>query len=210
MAGSDASSANALEGAYNANPEGLRFWTLVAEDFATHGRAWCSQGFWALFWHRFGNWRMSVRQKPLRAPLTLLYRIMFKATEIFCGIMLPYSVPIGRRLTIEHFGGVIISATRIGDDVTIRQNTTIGVASKSSPRGRPTIGDGVDIGAGAVILGNITIGRGAVIGANAVVISDIPDFAVAVGVPARVVKIQSAPVSDEAHACTRPGGEAMI
>ena len=50
------------DGARNANPEGMSFRPLVAKDFATHGRTAFAQGLCAVFWHRFGNWRMSVRQ----------------------------------------------------------------------------------------------------------------------------------------------------
>jgi serine O-acetyltransferase len=60
------------DGSTNRNPAGVGFWALVAEDFRTHDRDVFRQGFWALFWRRFGNWRMSVRPKPLRAPLTFV------------------------------------------------------------------------------------------------------------------------------------------
>lgn len=173
------------DGRTNANPAGVAFWALVREDFATHGSDLLSQGFWAVFWHRFGNWRMGVRPRALRAPLTVVYRAMFKACEIFGGIMIPYSVPLGRRVRIEHFGGLIVSARAIGDDVTLRQNTTIGVASTRDVCARPTIGDRVDIGAGAAILGDVSVGSDSVIGANAVVTRDVPPGSVAVGVPAR-------------------------
>lgn len=176
------------DGARNANPEGMSFWALVKEDFVTHERNWTSQGFWAVFWHRFGNWRMSLGCKLVRAPTTLLYRTMFKACEIFGGIMLPYSMPIGRRVKIEHFGGIVLSARRIGDDVIIRQNTTMGVARTTELAGKPVIGNGVDIGVGAVILGQVTVSDGAVIGANAVVLTDVPKGALVVGVPARIVQ----------------------
>lgn len=176
------------DGSVNANPTGISFWRLVAEDFRTHERDLFAQGFWALFWHRFGNMRMSVRPKLLRAPLTLLYRIMFKATEIFCGIKLSYNVPVGRRVKIEHFGGMILGARSIGNDVIIRQNTTFGVASPRDLNAKPTIGDRVDVGAGAVVIGDIRIGDGARIGANAVVLEDVPAGALVAGVPARIIK----------------------
>ena len=94
-------------GTHNLNPSGIGFWSLVAEDFATHGSDLLSQGFWTLFWHRFGNWRMSVQPKLLRAPLSLFYRFMFKACEWFCGISLPYTTRVGRSVCLEHFGGMI-------------------------------------------------------------------------------------------------------
>ena len=84
---------------------------------------------------------------------------------------------------------MILVARAIGDDVVIRQNTTFGIAQHATGlRDWPVIGDGVDIGVGAAILGRVDVGRGAKIGANAVVLKDIPAGAVAVGVPARIVK----------------------
>lgn len=133
---------------------------------------------------------MSVRPRLVRAPLSLLYKTMFKLAEVLCGIKLSYNVKVGRRLRIEHFGGMVLGARSIGDDVTIRQNTTLGIASPSDLNAKPMIGDRVDIGAGVCILGNISIGADAVIGANAVVISDVPAGGVAVGIPARIVKVR--------------------
>ena len=175
----------------NQNPPDIGFWSLVKEDFDTHGREWFNQGFWTLYWHRFGNWRMSVPSKILRAPFTVLYRIMFKASEIFCGIKLSYPVKVGRRVKFEHFGGMIIGARSIGDDVTIRQNTTMGVLSKEDLNAKPMIGARVDIGAGACILGHTTVGDDAVIGANAVVTRDVPPGALVGGVPAKIIRINN-------------------
>jgi serine O-acetyltransferase len=171
----------------NANPDSLGLWELLKEDFETHERDWTSQGFVMLAVHRFGNWRMD-QPKWARLVLTPLYRILDKACQVFCGIMLPYCVPVGRRVKIEHFGGMILSARAIGNDVTIRQNTTIGIASKADLHAKPTIEDGVDIGCNAVIVGNIKVGKGAVIGAGAVVIRDVPPYSVVAGVPAKVIR----------------------
>jgi len=175
-------------GAENNNPSDISFWALVREDLETHGDDLFSQGFWALFWHRFGNWRMSVKPKVLRAPFSLLYRAMFKASEWFCGISLPYTTLVARRVCLEHFGGMILVPVSIGSDVTVRQNTTMGIPSNRAKSARPVIEDHVDIGAGAVIVGDIIIGRGAIIGANAVVTKPVPPYAVVVGVPGRVIR----------------------
>lgn len=174
-------------GLVNANPPGIGFWALVAEDFRTFDSGFFDQGFWALFWHRYGNWRMSVRPRLLRMPCSLVYKVMHKLTQWFCSIDLPYSVVVGRRVKIEHFGGMILVAERIGNDVTIRQNTTFGIAGLHNKTGRPTIENGVEIGVGAVLIGEITIGDNAVIGANAVVVRDVPANHVAIGVPAQIV-----------------------
>ena len=178
-------------GRADANPTGIGLRALVREDFRTHGRDLLSQGFWALFWHRFGNWRMGLRPRLLRAPATLVYRAGAKSCEWVGGIMLPYTVLVGRRVRIDHFGGMILVAQAIGDDVVIRQNTTFGIARTDDLQGRPMIGRGVEVGAGAVVVGPIVVGDGAVIGANAVVVRDVPAGAVVGGVPARVIGMRS-------------------
>ena len=175
-------------GVRDENPTGLSFLALVAEDFATHERDLLSQGFWAVFWHRFGNWRMGIRPRILRMPFSALYTLGAKCCEWFGGICLPYTVKLGRRVKLEHFGGMILVAESIGDDVIIRQNTTFGIARIDGPHDRPRIGNRVDIGAGAVIIGGVSIGDDAVIGANAVVNRDAPAGAVMVGIPARQIK----------------------
>jgi len=178
------------DGSRNMNPPDIGFWALVAEDLRTNDGDLLSQGFWILFWHRFGNWRMSVRPKPLRAPLTVIYSVMYRLGQWVGGMQLPYTVQVGRRLRLDHFGGMILVARRIGDDVTLRQNTTLGIASKADLNAKPVLEDHVDVGAGAVIVGDIVIGRGAVIGANAVVTRSVPPYAVMGGVPARLLRMR--------------------
>ena len=98
------------------------------------------------------------------------------------------SAKIGRRLVIEHSGAIVVHGkTVIGDDCIIRQGVTIGNRRLDRPMDAPHIGNRVNIGAGAKILGAVRIGDDAEIGANAVVIADVPAGAIAVGVPARIV-----------------------
>ena len=184
------------DGKLNQNPKGINFWSLIKEDFNTHE---CRpvQGFWVLALHRFGNWRMGINKQYLRLPFSILYKFLFPFTEIFCGINLPYSVKVGRRVKLEHFGGMLLSPREIGNDVTIRQNTTIGLAKKSQLNAKPIIEDRVDIGCGVAILGQVIIGHDSVIGANAAVVSDIPPFSLAVGVPAKVIKVLNSGYCDE-------------
>jgi serine O-acetyltransferase len=171
------------------NPDGISFLALVREDFVTNGRDWSAPGFRALFVHRFGNWRMSVEPKVLRAPLSLMYRTMARYVRNHYGIELPFAVRVGRRVAIDHQSGIVIHGyTVIGDDCRIRQNTTMGVRSLDDPNAAPILEQGVDVGAGAVIVGRITIGAGASVGANAVVLQDVPPGALAIGVPAKIVK----------------------
>ncbi len=101
----------------NLNPPDLGLFALLREDLRTHDRNPFEQGFWAVGVHRFGNWRMGVRPKLLRAPLTLLYRFLTKWVEWTCGVSLPYTVRLGRRVRIWHHGGMVLHARSIGDDV---------------------------------------------------------------------------------------------
>lgn len=180
-----------MRGESNQNPPGLGLWALLREDRRTHDGKWLEQGYWAVAVHRFGNWRMGVRPRLLRLPLSAVYRLLEKWVEWTCGITLPYTVKLGRRVRIWHHGGMVLHARSIGDDVHIRQNTTFGIARKDRLHELPTIEDRVDVGCGAVILGNITVGHDSLIGANAVVLKDVPPHSVAAGVPAKVVKTRT-------------------
>jgi FkbH-like protein len=174
-------------GRKNENPPELTFWQLIKEDFETHEHRLFEQGFWAVANNRFGNWRMGLASRLLRAPCTLAYNSFEKGIEIFGGITLPYTTKLGRRVRLWHHGGMIIGARAIGSDVHIRQNTTIGVAQTWRDDDLPIIEDGADIGCGASILGLVVVGRGAKLGANAVVLRDVPDGATAMGNPAHVL-----------------------
>lgn len=100
------------------------------------------------------------------------------------GIELPCEVTIGHNFVIDHFGGIVISGyATFGDNCRIRNGVVVGLKRASEPCA-PRIGNNVDIGAGAKILGPITIGDNVVIGANAVVTIDVPANSIAVGVPA--------------------------
>jgi serine O-acetyltransferase len=177
-----------MRGEVNLNPAEMGLWALLREDWRTHDRAWLDQGLWAVAVHRFGNWRMGVRPRVVRLPFSLLYKFLEKWVQWTCGITLPYTVRLGRRVRIWHHGGMVLHAASIGDDVHIRQNTTFGIARRDQLHQLPTIEDRVDIGCGAVVLGSITVGHDSVIGANAVVLRDVPPHSMAAGVPARVIK----------------------
>ncbi|MGR8929520.1 MAG: serine O-acetyltransferase [Gammaproteobacteria bacterium] len=177
----------AERGKTNNNPPDIGFLALLKEDFITHDKMFFEQGFWAIALHRFGNWRMDIKPRLLRLPFSLLYRALYRVVEWTCGISLPYTVRLGRRVRIWHHSGMVLHADAIGDDVHIRHNTTFGVARIFQNEELPLIGNRVDIGCGACVLGKVNVGDDAVIGANAVVIRDVPAGSVVVGIPARVV-----------------------
>jgi serine O-acetyltransferase len=157
------------------------------EDWRTHGRRFLCQGLWAMAVYRFGRWRYGIRTWWLRMPFSGMYKILKTFAEILTGIDLPCEATVGRRLRIDHFGGIVISGDAVlGEDCVVRNGVTIGLRH-TGQRGSPVIGDRVDIGAGAKILGSIRIGDDVIIGANAVVIKDVPPNSIAVGVPARVL-----------------------
>ncbi|CAN5290498.1 hypothetical protein BH11PSE5_BH11PSE5_10950 [soil metagenome] len=158
----------------------------IAEDWRANGRDWTKPGFRALAVHRFGVWRMGVRPKLLRPPLSILYRMMFRRCRNVYGIELPYSASVGRGVVIEHQGGIVIhGASVIGDRCVIRQGCTLGIRRMEELIAAPILEDDVQLGVGCVLLGRVKIGRGAKIGANAVVLTDIPAGSVAFGAPAR-------------------------
>lgn len=158
----------------------------IRADLRAHGGRWDAQGFWVLVVYRFGRWRYGIRPALVRKPLSLLYKLLFKMMQLMTGIELPCEVDIGRNFVIDHFDGIVISGyTKFGDNCRIRTGVVIGLSRVEDPCA-PVIGNNVDIGAGAKLLGRIRIGNNVIVGANAVVVSDIPDNSYAVGVPAVV------------------------
>lgn len=157
----------------------------IREDYIANGRDWTLPGFRALFVYRIGNWRMLIKFKLIRAPFSIIYRMLYRHCRNVYGIEIPYSAAIEPGVVVEHQGGIVIHGNAsIGSGTIIRQNCTVGIRSLARLDEAPTVGRGVNIGAGAVLLGNITIGDGAQIGANAVVLADVPANTLAVGVPA--------------------------
>jgi serine O-acetyltransferase len=156
----------------------------IRADFDAHGRQWGAQGFWALTVYRFGRWRYTVRPALVRKPLSLVYHVLYKWIQIVAGIELPCEVPIGPNFVIDHFGGIVVSGyASFGANCRIRNGVVVGLSRVQEPAA-PSIGDNVDIGSGAKVLGAIRIGNNVSIGANAVVIRDVPDDHIAVGIPA--------------------------
>lgn len=169
----------------------LNLWQQIKEDWIAHGKDWTKPGFRAVAVHRFGVWRMGIQSKVLRAPLSLLYGMLYRKVRNTYGIELPYTVKLGRRVVIEHQGAIVVHGyCSIGDDSIIRQGVTLGNRYLDRSFDAPQLGKKVNVGAGAKIFGNVTVGEGANIGANAVVLVDVPPGATAVGIPAKIIKTQ--------------------
>ena len=155
-------------------------------DFNAYERRWGAQGLWVMVVYRFGRWRYGVRPAVLRKLCSGSYHVLYKLVQIATGIELPCEVPVGRNFVIDHFGGIVVSGyATFGDNCRIRTGVVVGLARIDDPCA-PTIGNDVDIGAGAKVLGRVRIGDRVRIGANAVVLCDVPSDSIAVGVPAVV------------------------
>lgn len=131
-----------------------------------------------------------------------LAKLVSLANFVIFGIEVPAQLPIGPGLIIPHSQGTVIGAGYVGRNVTIYQQVTFGAKLADfgyDPEVRPHLCDGATITSGAKVLGPVRIGVEAIVGANAVVLKDVPDHAVAVGVPAKIITPSEAINRDEAQ-----------
>src|SRR5690606_36764634 len=137
-------------------------------------------GLHAIWMHRLAH---KMWQSPsLKWPA----RLLSQANRALTGIEIHPGATIGRRFFIDHGMGIVIGETaEIGDDVMLYHGVTLGGRSLAKVKRHPTIGDRVDIGAGAKVLGPITIGADSAVGANAVVVKDAPAGSIVTGIPAQ-------------------------
>lgn len=141
----------------------------------------CYPGFHAILFHRAAHGLYK------RGWFTLA-RLVSQVSRNITGIEIHPGATIGRRCFIDHGMGVVIGETsEIGDDVLMYQGVTLGGTGKDTGKRHPTIGNGVVIGTGATVLGNIRIGDYVKIGAGSVVVRPAPDHSTVVGVPGRIV-----------------------
>lgn len=146
-------------------------------------------GFHALFWHRWHHFLYRHR-------LFLLARIGSQTTRFFTGIEIHPGATIAPGVFIDHGMGVVIGETaEVAEDVVMFHGVTLGGTGKDCGKRHPTIQRGAMLATNVQILGPITVGENAKIGASAVVLHDVPANATAVGIPAKVVKIEGKKVS---------------
>ena len=125
-----------------------------------------------------------------KRKLLLAARIVSQLGRLLTGIEIHPGAKIGKGLLIDHGSGVVIGETaEIGDYCLLYQGCTLGGTGKDKGKRHPTLGNGVMVGCGAKVLGPFKVGDGAKIAANAVVLSEVPPGATAVGVPAKVVRM---------------------
>ncbi len=142
----------------------------------------CYPGLFAIWFHRISQWLWNHH-------LLFLGRFISALARFFTGIEIHPGAKVGRRVFIDHGMGVVIGETAVvGSDVLIYQGVVLGGTSLEKKKRHPTIKDGVVIGSGAKIIGNITIGTCSKIGAGSVVLKSIPPGSTCVGIPGRVVQ----------------------
>ena len=128
--------------------------------------------------------------------LKFMARLISQRSRHRTGIEIHPGAKIGKRLVIDHGMGIVIGETaEIGDDCLIYHGVTLGGTGKDVGKRHPTIGNNVLIGTGAKVLGPFKVGDNSRIAANSVVLSEIPPNSTAVGVPARVVKVDGRKVN---------------
>ncbi len=147
----------------------------LARDPAARSRAeivLAYPGLHAVWGHRMAHWLW-------RHGFKLVARVWSNWTRTATGVEIHPGAVIGRRFFIDHGMGVVIGETAIiGDDVLMYHDVTLGARTFIKGKRHPTIGNGVILGAGARIIGNVTVGAGAVVGANTLVTRDVAEKAV--------------------------------
>jgi serine O-acetyltransferase len=139
-----------------------------------------------IFWMR--TCRYARRQSRLKYTLYPFARLMLNHYTYKFGIVVPVETEVGPGFYIGHFGGIIVyPLCKIGKNCNLSQGVTVGKTNRGKNKGYPVIGDNVYIGPGAKVIGAVKVGNNVAIGANCVVTKDVPDNAVVVGIPGKVI-----------------------
>jgi serine O-acetyltransferase len=148
-----------------------------------------SQGLWAIAAYRFSHYaRYRLHSRLLDVLPYVFQRVMIALT----GIQISADAHIGPGLYIPHGGYIVVGAGRAGRNCNFYQGVTLGLSvdTLDNPDFKPslpTLGDGVWVFPGAVIVGDVTVGDDAAVSANSLVVRDVPPGGVVMGVPARLV-----------------------
>lgn len=141
------------------------------------------KGFHAIQTHRLANWNWNTGNRDIA-----LY-LQSRSSQVFQTDINP-AAKFGKGIFLDHATGVVIGETAaIGDDVSILHGVTLGGTGKETEDRHPKIGDGVLIGAGATVLGNIKVGNCSRIAAGSMVIKEVPRNVTVAGIPGRVVGV---------------------
>lgn len=139
------------------------------------------KGFQAVQSYRLGHWLWENNRRDLA------YFVQMRVSEIF-GVDIHPAAKIGQGIMIDHAHSIVVGETAVvGDNVSMLHSVTLGGTGKEDDDRHPKIGNGVLIGAGAKVLGNINVGHCSRIAAGSVVLEDVPPMKTVAGVPAKIV-----------------------
>ena len=170
----------------------MNIFSIIGEDIrAVKDRDPAAQSsfvIWLTYAGLHARWSHEVEHWLWNHHARGLARFSQAVTRFITGTEIHPAATIGRRFFIDHAMGVVVGETTIiGDDCTLYQGATLGGTGKQSGKRHPTLGNGVMVGVGASVLGNITIGDNSKVGAGAVVVEDVPPNCTVVGIPGHIV-----------------------
>ncbi len=160
---------------------------MTSSSFKAFCRAWFIPGFRYSFLLRWCNY---LNKKKLLFPIYIMFRLMLRHYSFKYGIAIHHTTKIEPGLYIGHFGSIIVNPNAIiGRNVNITTGALIGLSYNKDKKEfcYPTIGNYVSIGNNAKIVGGVTIGDWALIGISTVCTKDVPEKAVVVGQPAKII-----------------------
>ncbi len=184
--------------------ENNSFWSILKADISRYVgenrfgivtilKTLCNEeGLFFILLYRLAQKIIQLKNPFIRWVLKLVFVfVLYRFFSVFFGIEINLQAKIGRGFYIGHYGGIFVGDVKIGENCNISQGVAIGFGRLGTDRfGVPTIGSYVYIAPGAKIFGSITIGNNVSIGANTVVSKNIPDNAIVVGNPGRIVGYQ--------------------
>lgn len=144
-----------------------------------------SCGFKFVFWMRVCHY--SRKNKYLKYTVFPFFRVIYNHYRYKFGYDIPYSLEIGEGLLLYHFGGVVISAKKIGRNATISHGCTIGMKMNCGKPEFPIIGDNLYMAPGSKIIGGIAVEDNVAVGTNSVLMQSVDECSIVVGTPGRVV-----------------------
>lgn len=134
-----------------------------------------------------------ARRNKLTKVLVLPWsRLIYKHYKYKYGYDIPYAIDIGPGLRLFHIGGIVFCPEKCGKNVSISQNTTVGMTIHEGQKEYPILGDNVYIAPGAMVIGGIHVGNDVAIGSNSVLTKSVDDHSVIVGIPAKIISYKGA------------------
>lgn len=157
-------------------------------------------GFWKTYW-RYEGFRFTVwlricqetrKKKITKYTIFPIAKLVYKHYKYKFGYDIPYDREIGPGLLIFHIGGIVFSPKSCGRNITISQNTTVGMTVHEGIKEFPILGDNVYLAPGSAVIGGVKVGNNVAIGTNAVLTKSAPDNSVIVGIPGKVISYKGA------------------